>query len=403
VVFVYGLAVGRFQFFPYQAVRSVYRSLVARAEGDLTKEQRATIERLKSLGYLSGSMPGSGESGVTVYERNLAYPGLNLFTDGHRPQATLIDMEGRQLHRWHVPLEVAFPDSTSPNRFWRRVRLLENGDLLAIYEGKGLIKIDAESRVIWAYPGSAHHDLDVTDQGIIYVLTSEVEILPRISPRDPVLHDFISILDAGGHETRRVSILEAIERSSYPDLLHRMPKKDDLLHTNTLELLDGSLSARLSSFAEGNVLISMPHINTIAVVDMSEEKIVWALGGLWVKQHDPGVLRNGNLLVFDNLGAGGWSRVLEIDPLSQAIVWLYDGSDHDFFTRTIGTNQRLPNGNTLITESESGRAFEVTPSHQIVWEYRTPNRAGKKRESVATLFELIRLDADHPIDWLQAQ
>ena len=34
--------------------------------------------------------------------------------------------------------------------------------------------------------------------------------------------------------------------------------------------------------------------------------------------------------------------------------------------------QRLPNGNTLITEGSDGRIIEVTPDHEIVWEYINP-------------------------------
>jgi len=35
----------------------------------------------------------------------------------------------------------------------------------------------------------------------------------------------------------------------------------------------------------------------------------------------------------------------------------------------MGYAQRLPNGNTLITESSFGRFFEVTKEGEIVWEY----------------------------------
>jgi hypothetical protein len=34
--------------------------------------------------------------------------------------------------------------------------------------------------------------------------------------------------------------------------------------------------------------------------------------------------------------------------------------------------QRLPNGNTLITEGADGRVFEVTTGGDIVWEYVSP-------------------------------
>jgi len=38
----------------------------------------------------------------------------------------------------------------------------------------------------------------------------------------------------------------------------------------------------------------------------------------------------------------------------------------------MGYAQRLPNGNTLITESSFGRFFEVTKQGEIVWEYVNP-------------------------------
>ena len=43
-----------------------------------------------------------------------------------------------------------------------------------------------------------------------------------------------------------------------------------------------------------------------------------------------------------------------------------------FFSSFVSNSQRLPNGNTLITEGMHGRIFQVTPSGQVVWEYLTP-------------------------------
>ena len=43
-----------------------------------------------------------------------------------------------------------------------------------------------------------------------------------------------------------------------------------------------------------------------------------------------------------------------------------------FYSQLISAAQRLPNGNTLITEGCFCRLFEVTPEKEIVWEYRAP-------------------------------
>ena len=100
-----------------------------------------------------------------------------------------------------------------------------------------------------------------------------------------------------------------------------------------------------------------------------------------------GLPGEGNVMVFDNQGAAGFppiylnmfpgSRVLEIDPISQEIIWQYDASCTGrpfwtFFSSFISSARRLPNGNTLIDEGMNGRFFQVTPQGEIVWEYVNP-------------------------------
>jgi hypothetical protein len=109
------------------------------------------------------------------------------------------------------------------------------------------------------------------------------------------------------------------------------------------------------------------------------------------------------MLVLDNQGLVEHSRVLEFDPFSQQIHWSFSGAaDAPFFTRTCGSVQRLSNGNTLITESDAGRAFEVTRDKRIVWEFVSPHRAGSRGELIATLFDVVRLAPDFPVSWAQA-
>ena len=141
-------------------------------------------------------------------------------------------------------------------------------------------------------------------------------------------------------------------------------------------------------------MVSMLYLNSIFIIDIDSEKMVWALGsGMWKRQHQPTLLDNGNILIFDNHFTGNSSQVIEFEPFSQEIVWYYRGNDNEqFFSRTCGSNQRLPNGNTLITETDFGRVFEVTQDKEIVWEFISPYRAGEKNELIATIPEMIRVD-----------
>ncbi len=114
------------------------------------------------------------------------------------------------------------------------------------------------------------------------------------------------------------------------------------------------------------------------------------------------------MLLFDNMGLGPRrSRVVELNLRSEKptdeIAWEFPRVKQEPFpSKTCGTARRLANGNTLITESDAGRALETTPDGEIVWEFYNPHRAVKDESYIATLFELIRLPADFPVAWIPA-
>ena len=365
-----------------------------------------TDESLQTIPYLSGYKKAPTADHVTVYVEERAGHGLNLYTSGHAPETVLMDMRGNVLHRWSYDFTDAFPGRPIPSGpkswgWWSRVHLQPNGDIVVIYDGYGLAKVDKDSRLIWATPGEFHHDLFVDEHEMIYCLTRATTVLPRIHPFEPVVEDFITIVDQEGNLARNVSILEAFENSDYVPLLDNMMDFGDVLHTNTIEVFDGSLTGRSPIFKKGNVLISCALIDVVAIIDMETERVVWALTGQWDRQHNPTLLANGHILLLDHLWRHNLSRDIAIDPFTQVIVWEYDGTpENGFFTKTFGTNQRLPGGNTLINESDRGRAFEVTPENEIVWEFYNPAHTGESGELIATLFDFQRLDTDAVAEWL---
>ena len=86
-----------------------------------------------------------------------------------------------------------------------------------------------------------------------------------------------------------------------------------------------------------------------------------------------------------------WRVAMTVRPVSGEVVWRYQGTKEDpFFSETCGTAQRLPNGNTLITESNEGRAFEVTREGETVWEYFVPHL--DKKGHRATIIRLYRYE-----------
>lgn len=369
-------------------------------------------EALESIAYLSAYNEAPNTSDVVIYDKDRAYNGLNLYTSGHAQEAVLIDMTGKILHKWNHDYWKVWPDYKPPeyirstgHQNWRRVYLYENGDLIALHDGIGIIKLDKDSNLLWSFRGGCHHDLFIAENGDIYVLTREAKIIPRIHPDKLVLEPTLTVLDHNGKPKQTISILECFEKSRYAPLLNSIPEYGDIFHINTIELLDGRIAEQIPAFKKGTLLISIWTMNAIAVVDPNALDITWAMSGMWLRQHQPTVLDNGNLLIFDNRGHKGESQIIEFDPSTREEAWSYRGDeDNKFFTSFCGSSERLPNGNTLITETNNGRAFEVTRDKEIVWEYINPNRIEENNMTlIASLFEVLRYGPDYNFNWLSSE
>jgi hypothetical protein len=289
------------------------------------------------------------------------------------------------------------------HQYWRRVHAFANGDLLGLHEGIGLVKLDKDSNVVWKRRDNFHHDFAVTDGGLIYALNRTMEPIDAPPGGEPfVMEPILSILDANGDELRRVPLIACFENSDYAPMLSRMAKTGDLFHENTIQVFDGSLADSSPLFAKGNVLISIWTLDALAIVDVENARVVWALTGMWRRQHESTLLPTGNMLVFDNRGNCGRSRVFEFDPFTQHVAWMYAPErPEDFHSEWCGGLQRLPNGNTLITETNNARAFEVTADNEIVWEFISPHQSEQNGVTViASLWKVTRLPEDFGADWL---
>lgn len=355
----------------------------------LTPEQRERLEKIATLGYVAGTAPVPERTGVVRYDRGAAFEGTTLFTAGAGAEAFLIDMEGEIVHRWASP--------GAPT--WVRVRCFPNGDLVVVTSKPfpavapyRMMKLDRRSRVIWRYGRPAHHDFDIGPDGTIYVLVRRALTRPELRNGEPTLDDVVAILDADGNEVGHVSIYDSFRRSErYREWFDQVDLREgpDLFHTNSVEMFerDGRLHA----------LLSLRHIHALVIIDMENEEVVWAKQGPWRMQHEA-MFVGDRILLFDNLGLGDQSRVIEIDPETGEILWEY--TEEGFYSKGRGAQQRLPNGNTLISESERGRIVEVTRDGEIVWEYVNPATTPRDENVVLAILRAERLPADFPTDWV---
>jgi len=343
--------------------------------------------------YQSGRLLTAGEKsriypgllGVRTWNRDRAEPGYTLFSPAWGDIECLIDMNGLVVHTWRV---------THSNV----AELFPNGNLFTHNCGVWLEELTPESETVWRWEGREglvapnHHDFcRVSDDHIVSLAAKHEPPVAGLFPKgcepDFIRTDLLLRINRRGEVVWEFSFSDNVEQlcalAGYPmPIPYARQRSDgrfepygpsDWAHANTVEVLpDTPLGRADPRFKAGNLLFSLRHLDIIGTVDAERGEIVWCYGpGILDGQHQPTMLENGNILVFDNGTYRGYSIVREIEPASGALVWQYEDPEN-FFSPFRSGSQRLPNGNTLICECDAGHLFEVTPDKEIVWDFYSP-------------------------------
>ena len=138
----------------------------------------------------------------------------------------------------------------------------------------------------------------------------------------------------------------------------------------------------------------------------ADQRLFWPHNGHWIPDGLPGA---GNVLILNNgneyderkrgyssveeiaLPADGYSYRLDEGAVygPNEVVWRYTADPPESFYSAGGSGaQRLPNGNTLVTDARSRRIFEVTRAGKTVWEFGHP--------LPKNLYRAYRYAPDHP-------
>ena len=357
-------------------------------------------------------------SGLIHYEPRDAYRGYTLITNVSGHDSRLIDMEGRVCHVWHSDEGIGY------------AYLLPNGHLLlrtgpAAEEvsflsrperellpiggrtvAGAILELDWDSNVVWEYRYPLlHHDFERLPNGNTLVLTWEM--MPDDLTRqvkgghesghggDGMLGDTVREVTPEGEVVYEWNSWEYLDVEE--DRICFLEGRAEWTHQNTLNVTP-----------QGDLVISFRQTDTVGIVDRASGKFRWKWGrGDISHQHNPTMLPNGRVLIFDNgphKSGFTHSRVIEVDPETNEIAWEYRGDPPiSFYSYHISGSERQPNGNTLICEGAPGRIFEVTPGKQIVWEYINPFMArsgygagGTVSGLANSVFRAHRYGFDHP-------
>ncbi len=302
----------------------------------------------------------------------------------------LVDLLGNKVHLW----------STTKQPFYAQLK--KNGNLLVAMESPrysrplppggntGTIQeLDWNSKVIWEYKNETmHHDfINLPNGNILLSLWEEVpgDIASKIKGgventtlNGEIFSDRLVEINPQGKIVWEWSASKHLDPEI--DILGNGMPRFAWTYVNGL-----SYTAHNSLDNSEAILVSMRSLDRVIMIRKKDGQIIWRSPEKMLNtQHDPSFLENGNILIFDN----GFtrepnpfphfgSRIVEIDPRNNQIVWSLDAGSGvidkiSFFSPIVGGAQRLPNGNTLITDGTRGHLFEVTKDKKLVWDMLSP-------------------------------
>jgi len=244
---------------------------------------------------------------------------------------------------------------------------------------------------------NAHHDLALTDEDTLLFLSTEQHIYKGRN----ITFDSIIELSFDGELINKWSTFENKEKltplheasyletpkvgaegcSVWSELKQRRGCYEYYHFNSVNELPETKLGKKDKRFQAGNWIVSDRTFSLVFIIDKDTKEVVWTLDEKHNvrKQHDVKMLKSGNILIFDNGDYNfednkSYSRVVEYSPEKDEIVWQYGDKNSELLgSKSMSGAQRLPNGNTFITESLNGRLLEVTPDKKIVWEWINPD------------------------------
>lgn len=326
---------------------------------------------------------------LTVYKTRKAYHGFTLFTPMLQvPSDTwLIDMQGRFVHHWQLPGQGRMHAELLPNgNLFFGLRDIDTPPPKGLpFTCDEIMEMDWDGDIAWTYKNAymdAHGRARLENGNTLILNHVEVpkDIAVKVKGGIPGT-EFNNAM--WGYALQEITLDGKVvwEWLSYE---HVDPELDSInpLRPRWFWPLFNSLVA----LPNGNIITCSPNTDNITIIDKATGDIKWRWGkGIISFPHNPSMLDNGNILLFDNGKYNtmpAHSRVIEVNPRTNKIEWEYKAENRaSFFSDHISGCQRLPNGNTLICEGSKGRLFEVTAGGETVWEYIVPFYARSSQPS----------------------
>jgi hypothetical protein len=279
--------------------------------------------------------------------------------------AILLDLDGNELHYWPADYSKLSDHIRPQNTTLHGFEVFSDGSIIGTFDvGNSIAKFDACGKVLWHKEEPYHHVVSKAEDGSVWSWNRGAMV-----QLDPESGEVLNSIDL------RSEVIQGQGMHGVFDILPESQSDELYLdearhHMNDIEILSEALASSFPLFDAGDIMISLRNVNLVAVLDGTSHTVKWWRVGPWHRQHDPDFLPNGKISVFNNNMDMRESSILQIDPQTYQVEVVFDSTnEYPFYSAIRGKHQYLGNGNILISETQKGRAFEVTAKGEIVWEY----------------------------------
>jgi len=344
-----------------------------------------------------------------------------------------------EIRDWDNNLEWTFTKNDSLERLHHDIAVMPNGNILMI----SWELISEEAAIQAGRDPSTMAEGELWPDYILEVDPSTDEVVWEWHAMDHLIQDFDATKDNFGVV------------ADHPEKINinwdKNSGKADWLHANAIDYIFDA------EFGLDHVLLSIPYFNEVWVIDHStttaeaatgsggdtgkggdliyrwgnqqaynqgdstDQKLFFQHDVHWVDTYlDNSHPLYGKLAAFNNRVGADFSSFVFWTPPWEMYSFSYLQDDGVFnpidfdlsithpiptelYSTGLSSIQALPNGNFLACSGRFGYSVELTPSNEIVWEYKTPLLAGNPVNQGDTLlinnnltFRIVRIPLDNP-------
>jgi hypothetical protein len=389
----WGIAIGRYEVFPFDYLKGPYNEIVAFVKGGPKGKANISQKIAHELNIIPGRFmvelgthnkllkPVSGKIDIFSKRRELpvfhskgvrngfyVIQGIFDFRESMSGLLAINAMNGQITRYWIIPR------GRKNNSYPQGMELYSDGTIYSsapnidaptnksVGDLHGIVGLNWCGEQLLTIPpkkGDIHHSVNKNGEGFLWTWDG---------------YDFVKFNKNNGKETARFSIFDVIAANSeihafeirmkglYRNLKSLSAKDflSDPFHPNDIDPLPKDLSHSFPEFETGDLLVSLRNLNLIFVLRPNTRKVIWYSQGQVSRQHDPEWNSDGTISVYNNKPYLENSDITKIDLQNNSVKTLVSGKKYSIFGRARGDHTVLSDGSILIVATEQGRMLHVS-------------------------------------------